>query len=73
MKIIKSYSNQGWEYQNKRIRNRYHHHTQSDGSSGTKGKRSSKIKTLGLWYLRFLHWMGLDKTNEEKFTIVGKN
>jgi hypothetical protein len=66
------YSNQGWEYQNKRIRNRYHHHTQSGGSSGTNGKRSSKIKPVKLLYLRVLHWMGVDKTSLDKHTIVGR-
>jgi hypothetical protein len=31
-----------------------------------------KSKTLGLWYLIVLHWMGVDKTNEETSSIVGR-
>jgi hypothetical protein len=43
------YSKQGWEYQNKRTRNRYRRHTQSGDSAGNKGKMSSKFKHLGVW------------------------
>jgi hypothetical protein len=66
------YSNQGWGYQNKRLGNRYHHHTQSSGSSGTNIKLSSKINPIGQWYMYVLHWMGVDKTSEYKHTIVGR-
>jgi hypothetical protein len=66
------YSNQGWEYQNKRIRNRYHHHTTRGGSTGTKGGRSSKIKPIGLWFLRIMYWMAIDKTKDTRRTIDDK-
>jgi hypothetical protein len=60
-------SNQGCEYQNKIIRNRYHHHTHEGGGEGNNGGQSSKIKPIGIWHLRVMCWMAsLDKTALDK-------
>jgi hypothetical protein len=66
------YSNQGWEDQNKRIWSRYYHHTNHGGSNGTNGGRGSKIKPIGLWYLRIMHWLSVDKTAIQRIKICYK-
>jgi hypothetical protein len=56
-KNLYRFSNQGWEYQNASIRYVYHHRSQHGGSSGKYGGRGSKVKPIGMWFLRKLWWL----------------
>jgi hypothetical protein len=51
------YSNQGWEQFISQYRYIYCHRTQKGGSSGTHGESGSKMKPIGLWFLRRLYWL----------------
>jgi hypothetical protein len=65
------YSNQGWEYQNSKMKSVYLHRTNRGGSEGTHGDRSSKMKDLGRWMLRVLWWMTKATTTRSRVTIYG--
>jgi hypothetical protein len=51
------YSNQWWEQFNSQYRYMYCHRTQKGGSSGTHDESGSKMKPIGLWFLRRLYWL----------------
>jgi hypothetical protein len=65
-------SNEGWEYQNASIRYVYHHRSQHGGSCGNNGSRSSKVRPLGMWFLRKLWGMTQDTNVLNPCLINGK-
>jgi predicted nucleic acid-binding Zn-ribbon protein len=71
-KNLYRFSNQGWEYQNASIRYIYHHRSQHGGSSGKNGTRSSKVRPLGMWFLRKLWWMTKDTSVLKPCLINGE-
>jgi hypothetical protein len=52
-------SNIGWEHVNSQYRYIYIycHRTQNGRYSGTDGESGSKMKPIGLWFLRRLYWL----------------
>jgi hypothetical protein len=71
-KNLYRFSNQGWEYQNASIRYVYHHRSQHGGSSGKYGGRGSKVKPIGMWFLRKLWWMTKDTSVLNPCSITGQ-
>jgi hypothetical protein len=51
------YRNKKWEKFNSQYRFMYCQRTQKGGSSGTHGEPGSKMKPIGLWFLRHLYWL----------------
>jgi hypothetical protein len=61
------------EYKNKQIWSHYYYHINHGGSNVTNGGPGSKLKPIGLWFLRIMHWLSVDKTTIQRQAIYDKD